>query len=103
MKVGDEWKGEIVKIGILQETWSYSRDNWGDIKSRSVPFFTILKNKLGYYVTDKFWATQAYNGSTYDAFTIDPIMSGTADANKYRRVIIDWLEEDTAKYQMKTE
>lgn len=103
LKVGDEWKGEIVKIGILQETWSYSRDNWGDIKSRSVPFFTILKNKLGYYVTDKFWATQAYNGSTYDAFTIDPIMSGTADANKYRRVIIDWLEEDTAKYQMKTE
>ena len=54
-------------------------------------------------VTDKVWATQAYNGSTYDAFTIDPIMSGTADANKYRRVIIDWLEEDTAKYQMKTE
>ena len=26
-----------------------------------------------------------------------------SDANKYRRVIIDWLEEDTAKYQMKTE
>ena len=103
LKVGDEWKGEIVKIGILAETWSYSRDNWGDIKSRSVPFFTILKNKLGYYVTDKFWATQAYNGSTYDAFTIDPIMGGTADANKYRRVIIDWLEEDTTKYQMKAE
>lgn len=103
LKVTDEFKGEIVKIGILQETWSYTRDNWGDIKSRYVPFFVILKNKLGYYITNKFSATQAYNGSTYDAFTIDPIMGGTADANKYRRVIIDWTEEDTAKYQMKTE
>lgn len=103
LKVTDEFKGEIVKIGILQETWSYTRDNWGDIKSRYVPFFVILKNKLGYYITNKFSATQVYNGSTYDAFTIDPIMGGTADANKYRRVIIDWTEEDTAKYQMKTE
>lgn len=103
LKVGDESKGEIVKIGITSETWTYSRDNWGDIKSRSLPFFIILKNKLGYYVTNKFWATQAYNGSTYDAFTIDPIMSGTAEANTYRRVIIDWLDEDTAKYQMKVE
>lgn len=103
LKVTDEFKGEIVKIGILQETWSYTRDNWGDIKSRYVPFFVILKNKLGYYITNKFSATQAYNGSTYDAFTIDPIMGGTADANKYRRVIIDWTEEDTAKYQMKTD
>ena len=102
-KVGDEFKGEVVMIGVLQETWSYSRDNWGEIKNRSVPFFIVLKNKLGYYITDKFWATQAYNGSTYDAFTIDPIMGGTADANKYCRVIIDWTEEDTAKYQMKTE
>lgn len=103
LKVGDESKGEIVKIGILAETWGYSRDNWGDIKNRYVPFYIILKNKLGYYVTDKFFATQAYNGSSYDAFTIDPIMGGTADANKYRRVIIDWLEEDTAKYQKKAE
>ena len=99
LKVGDEWKGDIIMIGVLQETWSYSRDNWGEIKSRSVPFFTILKNKLGYYVTDKFWATQVYNGSGYDAFTIDPIMSGTADAAKYRRILIDWTDDDTTKYR----
>jgi len=103
LKRSDEYKGEVVMIGVLQETWGYTRDNWGEIKNRYVPIFIILKNKLGYYVTDKFFATQAYNGSGYDAFTIDPIMGGTADANKYRRVIIDWTEDDTAKYQMKAE
>jgi hypothetical protein len=101
--VHDRKKGDIIMIGVLQETWSYSRDNWGEIKSRSVPFFTILKNKLGYYVTDKFWATQVYNGSGYDAFTIDPIMSGTADAAKYRRVLIDWTDDDTTKYRQAAE
>ena len=97
-KVSDENKGEILMVGLLAEDWTYSRTNLGDITSRSIPFFYVMKNKDGNFVTDKFWATQKFNGVSYDAFTVDPIMSGTADANKYWRIIVDWTDEDTAKY-----
>lgn len=98
MKVSDENKGEILMVGLLAEDWSYSRTNLGDIKSRSIPFFYVMKNKAGNFVTEKFWATQKFNGASYDAFTIEPVMSGTADSNKYWRIIVDWTDEDTAKY-----